>query len=452
MQSSLELGLSQQLSMSPQLQQAIRLLQLSALELELEIQKTLDSNLLIERIESDEASEENNPFFQSLERKKQVSDLSSRKKNFDPLLHKSSEPTLKQHLYWQMELTHFSESEQAIAIALIDAISEEGYLLCPLLEIQQSLNIKSEVSEIEAVLGKIQQFDPLGVGARNLAECLKIQLDALPPCTPWLAEAALLIETKLEMLGKKEYTRLQGDLDWNEPTLRAVIKVLRSLNPRPGTAIASKKSEYIIPDVLAWKYNGKLIVELNKNSTPTLRLNPHYAQLLAHEQSQGNTQVFKTQWKEAKCFLKSLQTRQETLIKVAGSIMEKQQAFLDHGEEHMQPLNLQDIAQAVDLHESTVSRITTEKYILTPRGAFELKFFFSNALPHASGKNTSRTALCALIKKIISEEPSQTPFSDHKITELLLKQGFYITRRTVSKYRESMHLPISSERRNMSFN
>jgi RNA polymerase sigma-54 factor len=427
MRPSLQLGLSQHLAMTPQLQQAIRLLQMSSLELEQEIQTTLESNLLLEQIEPSEPWDR--IYF-------------SKKSEFP--FQKSTELTLREHLYWQMELAHLSEKEILIATSLIDAISEEGYLLCPLSEIQEGLNFKTTENHIEAILYRIQQFDPLGVGARNLSECLSIQLNHLPTTTPYITAVKTLVTEHLDILGKKDYATLKLRLDLSELELKNIIKILTGLNPRPGTQLSSKKSEYVIPDVIISKKNNNFLVELNKTILPTLRLNTDYAR-------PGYLTFFKTHLKEAKWFLKSVQTRNETLLKVAQCIATEQKEFLEYGEEHMKPLSLQDIAQKTELHESTISRITTQKYILTPRGIVPLKYFFSNGISSKQGKEASTTAIRALIKKIIAEETSQTPFSDHKIRTLLMERGITIARRTVTKYREAMQVPSSNERKKLGF-
>lgn len=455
MQISLQLGLNQQLKMTPQLQQAIKLLQMSSLELELEIQTRLESNLLLEQIEANEIDvhEENNLLFSQFSGENWDRGYLDRKKEL--LLQKSAEMTLREHLYWQMELAPFSARDKIIATTLIDAISEEGYLLCPLSEIQESLNFKPQASEneIEAVLCHIQQFDPLGVGARNLSECLNIQLNSLPLATPWMAELKLLVSEHLEILGKRDYASLKNKLHLNSADLKDIIKILTSLNPRPGTQLSTKKSEYIIPDVIIHKKNNQCVIELNNTFMPKLRINAHYANLIQQKTTADNTvELFKAHLKEAKYFLKALQTRNQTLLKVAGCILNEQKDFLDFGEEKMKPLSLQDIARKTELHESTISRITTKKHILTPRGIFELKYFFSNAIISPKGKEASTIAIRALIKKIIAKETSQAPLSDHKITEVLLEYGIALARRTVTKYREAMRVPTSNERKNLGFN
>jgi RNA polymerase sigma-54 factor len=450
MQTSLQFGLNQQLKMTPQLQQAIKLLQMSSLELEREIQTRLESNLLLEQVEANDTDvhEESNFLFSQFSGENWDRGCLDKSREF--LLQKSAETTLREHLYWQMELAPFSEKDKIIATTLIDAISEEGYLLCPLSEIQESLNFKPQPNEneIETVLCRIQQFDPLGVGARNLSECLNIQLNSLPIATPWMAELKLLVSEHLEILGKRDYARLKTKLHLNSADLKDTIKILTSLNPRPGTQLSTKKSEYIMPDVIVHKKNNQCIIELNNTFIQKLRINTHYANLIQQKKTAGNNiELFKTHLKEAKYFLKALQTRNQTLLKVAACILNEQKDFLDFGEEKMRPLSLQDIARKTDLHESTISRITTKKHILTPRGIFELKYFFSNAIISPQGKGASTIAIRALIKKIIAQETSQAPLSDHKITELLLECGIAISRRTVTKYREAMHVPTSNERK-----
>jgi RNA polymerase sigma-54 factor len=471
MKTTLQLKLHQQLSITPQLQQAIRLLQLSSLELELEIRSMLESNPLLELIELEEGStaegEEG-----SVETSEDNSTRAITEEDYPTILHswdlpatlkqdfpaqKSTEITLQQHLLSQTELAHFSQRDKIIATVLIDAISEEGYLLTPILEIkhllESVLNNPVTLSEIESVLVRIQQFDPVGVGARTLAECLNIQLITFHSDFPHLAAAKILVHHYLELLGKRDYSRLQTHLKLDEKSLKKIIQILISLNPKPGTQISSKKSEYIVPDLLAWKKNDQIIVILNKEFTPQLRLNACYTQWIRCADNKESTQIFKQHLKEAKWFIKSLNTRHETLLKVTQCIMESQRGFLDHGEKAMQALNLQDIAQKTGLHVSTISRITTHKYILTARGIFELKYFFSNAITPSTGQQPmSTTAIRALIKKLISEEPSQNPLSDYKITTLLLEKGITIARRTVGKYREAMRIPTSNERKNLSFN
>lgn len=453
MKPSLHVKLTQQLKITPALQQAIRLLQLSSMDLETEIRTILEANPLLEQVEAEEELDANGSF-QDIESIAYLyNQFLTKKDSFDAdqyldfMWQKNSETTLRQHLMAQVELAHFSERDKIIITTLIDAISEDGYLMSELSEIQQSLENKVDLAEIETVLFRLQQFDPPGVGARNLAECLSIQLRTLPPATPWLNEAKLLVVHYLEALGRREYQLLQMKLGLSKEALNTIIKILTSLNPKPGSQISSKKCEYIIPDVIAFKKDDKLIVELNREFMPKLRINPDYAALLQDSNLKNSKLFFKEHLKEAKWFLKGLTTRNETLLKVARSIMEQQKDFFDDGEEALKPLNLQDIAKKLNLHESTVSRITTQKYIFTPRGIFELKYFFPQSIHLALGNEASSTKVCALIKKIIAKESSQTPLSDAKISELLAEQGITIARRTVTKYRKAMHILSAINRR-----
>jgi RNA polymerase sigma-54 factor len=408
------LTLSPQLTMTPALRQSIRLLQLSTLELDTEIQKILESNLLLE--------------------------VKGEQSNFDPFINQAEELTLKQHLGWQMGLAHFSTDEQLIAEALIDAISEDGYLSVSLQDIQESLSTPFLLTEIERVLLLIQQFDPLGVGARDLTECLKLQLADLQSTRLGVEAAKQLLKNDLHRFNKKHLNPLQ----------KSGLKMLRSLHPKPGTTFLAKRSEYIIPDAVVVKKNGQFCVELNIDILPKLHINTHFAEMIQNKACGSATPELKAQLKIAQSFIQGLHVRQDTLSKVTQTIVNEQTAFFENGESAMKPLSLQDIALRLGLHESTISRITTNKYLLTPRGIFELKYFFSNALLNKNPPQTSKTAVLAQIKKIIAKEPSQTPFSDHRIKVLLSELGIDVARRTVTKYRKAMRIPPSAERKNIS--
>jgi len=433
MRPTLKLNLSPQLTITPELKQSIRLLQLSAFELDTEIQKVLASNPLLE------AETINNETIHS----------SYPRLSFDKL-DKPAVLTLTQHLLWQMELAHFSTDEALIATTLIDAISEDGYLSVPLTEIQENLATPFLVSEIEQVLTRIQQFDPSGVGARNLTECLNLQLENLAATTPWLTIAKKLVTENWDFLVKKKFISIQKSLKIKANELKEALKILRSLHPKPGTIIAPKSHEYIIPDILLVKKNGTFSVELNQDIFPKLKINAHYASLIRCSKNQESSHPLKEELKTAQSFMKGLAVRHETLLKVAEMIVTEQSAFFEQGESAMKPLNLQSIADRVGLHESTVSRITTEKYLLTPLGIFELKYFFSNVIPATGGQAASGTAVRSQIKKIIAKEPSQNPLSDHRIKVLLAEMGVHIARRTVTKYRETMRIPPSTERKRIS--
>jgi RNA polymerase sigma-54 factor len=481
-QPSLHLGLHTQLHMNPQLQQAIRLLQLSNQALDLEIQSILESNPLLEYENREPMTESDLDSSQTVDFKDEpysAYQLDTNPNNFEPSSDdshledylntslKSCEHSLQQHLLWQLEVAPFTQNERLIANAIVDVISEDGYCTCTLGEICDTLKIQESLLvnevEIEQVLLKIQQFDPLGVGARNLSECLSLQINALPDSTLYLPSLKKLASHHLDSLAKRDYPFLKSALKLNEAQLKTVIQKITQLNPNPGRQITPpKKSDYIIPDLIVRKKKNNFVVELNKKAMPKLRINSEYLHLMKKEtlikskttkkdlkssNSRKDNHFFKEHLKEAQWFLKSLNNRFLTLLKVGNCIVEKQQAFLENGEEYMQGLLLQDIAEKTNLHESTVSRITTQKYIDTPRGIFELKYFFSKPLTSPLGKTFSTTAIRATVKKLIQSEPVETPYSDEKIKTLLSDRGIKISRRTISKYRDSLKIPSSHERR-----
>src|SRR5690554_3919574 len=508
MKASLQLKLGQSLTMTPQLQQAIRLLQLSTLDLQQEIQQALESNPLLESQEdddqvdmpaadgeqnqdqaSDESSpepvsdasgsdwdeSENGPDWQS---ENDIPDTipddlpvdtawddiyqsapAPAARNEDESDHdfetrNSPSETLRDHLEWQLNLTPLSERDQAIAHALMDAVDEQGYLTSSVEEIYSGLSDDTdadplELDEVEAVLRRLQYFDPPGVFARDLQDCLLIQLNQLPPETPWLAQARLVVTQFLHLLGNRDYAQLLRRSRLKEDQLREVLALITSLNPRPGDVVDRAEPDYVIPDVIVRKHEGRWRVELNPEIAPRIRVNASYASLIRRADSSADNTYLRDQLQEAKWFIKSLQSRNETLLKVATRIVEHQQGFLDQGEEAMKPLILSDIAQAVEMHESTISRVTTQKYMHTPRGIFELKYFFSSHVSTAEGGECSSTAIRAMIKKLISEETPKKPLSDSKIAAMLGEQGINVARRTVAKYREAMHIPPSNERKRL---
>lgn len=481
--------------MTPQLQQAIRLLQLSTLELQTEIQDALDSNLMLEV--EDENSEEqsessdnystaDNPPNEELadstsqqEESEQAAQASnseipedlpvdstwddiydniasphaggtSSEGNQDFEISGSTAESLQDHLRWQMELSHFSETDRAIAEVIIDSINDDGYLACSLEDVQQALgNDEVELDEVEAVLHRIQYFDPPGVAARDLRENLILQLKQFPLDHPQLAKALELVEQYFDLLAHREYPQLQRKLKLSDEELRDVVQLITSLNPRPGGQITSNQPEYIIPDVIVRKMKDKWRVELNPEAAPRLRINPLYASMIKQVKNDEDNTTLKNHLQEARWFLKSLTSRNETLLKVATSIVERQKDFLEHGEEAMKALVLHDIAEEVDMHESTISRVTTKKYMHTPRGIYELKYFFSSHVSTSSGGEASATAIRALIKKLIAAETPSKPLSDSKIASILSDQGINVARRTVAKYRESLAIPPSNERKRL---
>jgi len=350
-----------------------------------------------------------------------------------------------------MELTPFSDSDKRIAEAIIDAIDDDGYLSLSLEQILEGFNPQDEIEldEVETVLHQIQNFEPVGVGARNLQENLFLQLKAKSADTPWLHEAKTLVSRHLKLLGNKDFNALKRRMKLDESTLAKVISLIRSLKPRPGGHITDNRPQYITPDVYVRKVNDEWIAELNPDSTPQLRVNTVYLNLIKDARKSSDMATIKDHLLEARWFIKSLQSRNETLLKVARCILDFQHDYFEYGEEHMRALVLADVAKVVDMHESTISRVTTQKYMHTPRGIFELKYFFSSHVNTVSGGEVSATAIRAIIKKFIAQENKHKPLSDNKISGLLAEQNYKVARRTVAKYRESMLIPPSNERKNI---
>jgi RNA polymerase sigma-54 factor len=501
MKQSIQLRIGQHLTMTPQLQQAIRLLQLSTVDLQAEVQQVLDSNPMLDVDEeggnegagadsgngvdnyadaNDSRAADNGADDRAVDT--QMADIpdelpvdSAWEDTFDnlPLMTSSGlsqgsgeapnfenqsgdSETLQDHLLWQMRMSPFTERDTMIAEVLIDSIDEQGYLRTSLEDVrdalQQGLDEADEVfelDEIEAVLHRIHTFDPLGVGARDLRECLLIQLHHLDRDTPWLEEAQTLISEHIDVLGGRDFTQLMRRMRLSEQQLRDVVMLVQSLNPRPGSLVASRAAEYIVPDVFVRKVNGAWRVELNTESMPRLRINAGYAGLVKRADNSTDNTYMRNQLQEARWFIKSLQSRNETLLKVASCIVEHQRDFLEYGDEAMKALVLHDVAEAVEMHESTISRVTTQKYMHTPRGIFELKYFFSSHVGTSGGGECSATAIRALIKKLVAEENPRKPLSDSKLAQILEAQGINVARRTIAKYRESIAIPSSSERKRL---
>ncbi len=548
MKQTLSLKLGQQLTMTPQLQQAIRLLQLSSLDLQQEIQTALESNPMLEMEEDTESLAEEGLQPSDPEPEPSADDQGDHDDDYDDYDQYESDnradgdretgdgeeayngedvealapqsdleldgdagdltaasadaeggwdaPTpddlpvdtqwddiyqgsstsaggqapeedwdldsrngtadsLQDHLMWQLNLTPMSDVDRMIATCIIDAIDPDGMLTLSVEEITESLGpfedpeLAVEVDEVEAVLKRIQQYDPTGVAARDLGECLSLQLRQLPRDTPWLAEATSLVEEYLEVLGARDFAALKRKLKISEADLTEVVHLIQSLNPRPGSSVTSEAPEYVVPDVLVSRRNGRWTVELNTEATPRLRINDTYANLVRRADNSTDNTFLRDNLQEARWFLKSLQSRNETLLKVATKIVEHQRGFLEYGPEAMKPLVLHDIAEAVEMHESTISRVTNRKYMHTPRGIFELKYFFSSHVSTASGGEVSSTAIRALIKKLTADENPRKPLSDNKIAAILADQNINVARRTVAKYRESMSIPPSNERKRL---
>lgn len=524
MKLSLQLKMGQQLTMTPQLQQAIKLLQLSTLDLQQEIQEALDSNPMLEIEEDFDGSEHaqadaagpDNPDnaggsgddgftdaatadsgafgddgavagdgggdeFQeaadfSAEESWNDSDIPedlSVDSSWDEIYTNSSSSssssgdgedydgdfesrnaageTLQDHLYWQLNLTPMSDKDRLVAMSLIDAIDPNGQLTSTVESIhaglqQQGLDVDEE--EIIAVLHRIQQFDPVGVGYRDLRECLGVQLRQLDADFPAVQVAARVIDEFLPQLASHDYNQIMRKLRIREPELKGAIDIILTLNPKPGSEITQSDTSYVIPDVLVSKHNGRWRVELNPETAPRIRVNPEYA-ALASRGREGDNAFLRDSLQEARWFIKSLLSRNETLLKVSTKIVEHQKNFLDYGDEAMKPLVLHDIAEAVGMHESTISRVTTQKYMHTPRGIYELKYFFSSHVDTDGGGECSSTAIRAIIRKLVAAENPRKPLSDSKIADMLADQGIRVARRTIAKYRESLAIAPSNERKQL---
>lgn len=545
MKQSLQLKIGQHLTMTPQLQQAIRLLQLSTLDLQQEIQEALDSNPMLEMEESFDGdgsnNYENNPEDSDYTRQQEVladpnspdtpfssdsfsstetqyespsndfgdddfgsdsftsaepiadNDLYGEGQNFDDQTgdwpdeiprdlpvdtswddvyqasssgnsnydgedsgdfesRRTANDSLYDHLMWQLNLTPMSDRDRVIAMAIIDAVEPSGILSVTLQDIfeglQQGLD-DLELDEVVAVQHRLQQFDPCGVCSQNLSECLLVQLCQFPSDTPFLEAAKLIVKLYLPILGSRDYRQLMRRTRLKENELSQAVTLIQGLNPRPGDIIDTADTEYVVPDVFVEKRDGRWIVELNPDIAPRLRINSNYAALVKRADSSSDNTFLKDNLQEARWFLKSLQSRNETLLKVATCIVEKQRGFLDYGPEAMKPLVLHDIAEIVEMHESTISRVTTQKYMHTPQGIFELKYFFSSHVSTDTGGECSSTAIRAIIKKLVSAENPKKPLSDSKIADLLAEQGIQVARRTIAKYRESLNIPPSNERKTL---
>ncbi|WP_415911495.1 RNA polymerase factor sigma-54 [Neptuniibacter sp. QD37_11] len=503
MKQALHLKIGQQLTMTPQLQQAIRLLQLSTLDLQQEIQEALESNPMLDVSEDDNTTDvpsneqDNNLETHQSAAAEELENNTSAEQDFDdtpaaednwnesipeelstdsnwedtyqsstPTLSKedldsfesndTAEETLQDHLHWQLNLTPMSDLDRLIATNIIDGINPDGYLTVPLEEIHEHFleqnsdeSDEVELDEIEAVLHRIQQFDPAGIACRDLSECLAIQLRQLPSDTPWRNEAIKVVNQYIKLLGTHDYRQLMRKTRLKEPQLQQVIQLIQSLNPKPGASISQTAAEYVIPDVIVTKQRGVWTVNLNPEVSPKLRINSGYAGLVKRADNSLDNTYLKNHLQEARWFIKSLQSRNETLLKVSNEIVKRQSGFLDHGEEGMKPMVLHDIAEAVEMHESTISRVTTQKFMHTPRGIFELKYFFSSHVSTATGGAASSTAIRALIKKMVAAENTAKPLSDNKIAQFLDEQGFKVARRTIAKYREAMGIPPSNERKRL---
>jgi len=487
MKPGLQFRLHQQLTLTPQLQQAIRLLQLSQLELEAELRQIAEGNPLLEfaeEAEPEESSETPDEGFRaesglgatsnstpetvehdageppdwadgdgageqpmdfSIGSSSGSSNSGSRDDDFEP--QNAATETLQEHLLWQLNLSGFNPRQHAIATVIIDALNPDGYLTESVEALIAALpaDPAADAAEIEAVRRLVQDFDPVGVASRDLRDCLRVQLEQFDPDTTQRDLALRIVDAELELLARNDVGKLARKLRADENDVAAAATLIRSLDPRPGAALDATPVEYVAPDVYAYKDNSRWKVSLNPDCQPRLGLNQHYCNLIAKARGEDASWM-RGQLQEARWLIKSLESRAETLLKVAEAIVRRQSAFLDFGPEAMHPLVLREVAEEVGMHESTISRVTTRKYIHTPRGTFELKHFFSSGVSTEDGGSASSTAIQAMLRKLVDAEDPRKPLSDQALAEELHRKGIQVARRTVAKYREAMRIPSSSER------
>ena len=498
MKHTLQLRIGQTLTMTPQLRQAIRLLQLSALDLQTEVQEQLNSNMMLETAEDNEQRTNPDPTTAP----EPQSDALPAANTAEPIGAETTldraagedaaipddlpvdtvwddiyEPTvyspgngaettadnldtaaagtgssLLSYLQWQLDLSPFSDNDRLIATTILDALSEDGYLPLSPEDILAALpgDRGLDIADIRTVLKRIQRFDPPGVAARTAAECLRLQLDQLNDNNiADLDLARRTVDHHLTLLASGDLKTLAKQLTISESRARAIADLVRSLQPYPGAAFTDDTAEYIIPDVFVQRSNNAWQVTLNPEAAPQLRINTRYADMVQRGNAGADNAIMKNHLQEARWFLKSLQSRNETLLRVATAIVERQLDYFENGDEAMRPLVLRDIAEAIDMHESTISRVTTQKYMHTPRGILEFKFFFSSHVSTAGGGACSATAIRAMIRKLIAGERPGKPLSDNKIAAILSDRGIDVARRTVAKYRETMRIPPSNERKRL---
>ena len=474
MKQSLQLKMGQSLALTPQLQQAIKLLQLSTLDLQQAIEETLESNPLLEREEEGEAQSENQDSQSDVDFTAATAEVNSSDElpvdtRWEDLMPSSAPPlsspdgemgqfadrdaepeTLHDQLHWQLNLTRFSATDHMIATAFIDAVDANGRLTQTPEEILEALrDPELELDEVLAVLHRLQHFEPTGIFASDLRECLLLQLRQMDEETPHRNTAGAIANRHLESIATADPRQLSRRLRTTPEDVVGALNLIRSLDPTPGTSVGESTTEYIIPDVFVMRKEGHWRVELNPEVAPKLRINALYSELVGQSGSASDKTFVRENLQEAKFFMTSLHNRNETLLKVASKIVAHQREFLELGEEAMKPLILADIAEQINMHESTVSRATTRKYMHTPRGIYELKFFFSSHVATTEGGERSSTAIKALIKKLVQAEDAKKPLSDNKLCVLLEEQGVIVARRTVAKYREQLNISPSNERRRL---
>ena len=464
--------------MTPQLQQSIRLLQLSTLEMNQELETILTENPLLERDdlepelvplplngaarEESAAKDSEAPADESSSGDGDTADIDwftegspagargDDGEESEYPQHSASTPTLCEHLLDQLRMTRLSERDKAVTSTLIAALDERGYLSQSLEEIAELLPPELEVGldELQIGLNYLQSLDPVGVGARTPAECLELQLKALPPGTPARQLAINIVREHLNALAARDFVRLKRELRCDEEGLRRAQQLIQSLNPYPGAAFAASDTRYVVPDVLVVKVKNTWTARLNPEAMPKLRINSMYAQILQNKGQASGGQM-SSQLQEARWLIKNVQQRFDTILRVSQAIVERQRHFFDHGEVAMRPLVLREIAETLDLHESTVSRVTTQKFMATPRGILELKYFFGSHVATEAGGACSATAIRALMKQLVNAEDGKKPLSDSKISRILGEQGIVVARRTIAKYRESLNVPTMSMRKSL---
>jgi RNA polymerase sigma-54 factor len=485
---ALQLRLGQQLTMTPQLQQAIRLLQLPVLELQAQIREALETNVMLEAEDESGSLETGDaePTYESpaptpaetaaSTSGSQQSETAEAEQPLDIVEDQdwsdsqatgpSEAPwsgddehsqdfsdargeTLQEHLTWQLEMSRLSERDMRIGAAIIDAINDDGYVIEPLDEIARNLQpeIVAAAAEVERVLKHVQAMDPAGVGARSVSECIELQLRQLDPDTPGRETAIAIAAGYLDQVAEQQYALLRRQLRVTEEEMENALVLVRACQPRPGSSVHSVPAEYIVPDVFVRRTERGWAVEINPASLPRIRVNQSYAGLIGRG---GDHAMLRTQLQEARWLIRSLEIRNETLLKVARCIVQRQSAFLEHGDEFMQPMILKDVAEAVQMHESTISRVTTNKYMHTHRGVFEFRYFFSSHVAASDGTEMSSTAIRAKIRKLVAAEEPDKPLSDSRIADILSREGVLVARRTVAKYREALGIPPSSERKRVS--
>ena len=468
MKPTLQLKLSQHLTLTPQLQQSIRLLQLSTLELNAEVERLLQENPLLEKADDEESSGPPREFLAPVtpatteraadgadERMPDASELvvggdgdwgspSGPGDDDDDtfLPQQVATSSLRDHLNAQLALLNLPLRDRQIVAALIDALDEDGYLQTTLEELLELFpeELEIEADELSIALKHLQNMEPAGVGARDAAECLTLQLKALPESTPFRSDALKLVQHHLPLLAARDFGKLKRLLHADDTCLRGVRTLITSLNPRPGAGFSKTEANYVIPDVVVRKLRGRWMAALNEAAMPKLRLNRIYADILTRNREASNQQLA-AQLQEAKWLIRNVQQRFETILRVSQAIVDRQRHFFEHGEVAMRPMVLREIAEILGLHESTISRVTTQKYMLTPRGTYELKYFFGSHVATDTGGAASATAIRALIKQLIGAEDPKAPLTDSRIADLLGDQGILVARRTIAKYREALQIP-----------